>query len=84
MEDQAEQWPEYLASMLGRDGMTGKIQVSNTRLTLAKRSYCYRGAAEWNRLPENIRSMRKISQFKVGLRKWILSQVPQFVDVNHQ
>ena len=76
--------PEYLASLLGRDGMTGKIQVSNTRLTLAKRSYCYRGAAEWNRLPANIRNIRTISQFKILLRKWILGQIQQFFDVNHQ
>ena len=73
--------PEYLADLLARDGMTGKIQVSNTRLTLAKRSYCYRGSAEWNSLPENI---RKISQFKILLRKWILQNVLQFLDVNNQ
>ena len=76
--------PEYLASLLARDGITGKIQVSNTRLTLAKRSFCYRGSAEWNSLPENIRKASKISQFKVLVKKWILQNVPQFLDVNNQ
>ena len=72
--------PEYLTSLLGRDGRTGKIVVSNTNLTLVKKSYCYRGAAQWNTIPENIRSVRKISQFKLQLRKWILQKVTQFVD----
>ena len=70
--------PEYLSSLLSNDGMTGRIIVPNTRLTLAKRSYCYRGAAQWNSIPENIRKMRKVSQFKVLLRKWILVNVTQF------
>ena len=71
--------PEYLSSLLSNDGMTGKIIVPNTRLTLAKRSYCYRGAAQWNSIPEAIRKMREISQFKVQLRKWILINVTQFI-----
>ena len=66
-----------------RDGRTGKIIVSNTNLTLAKKSYSYRGAAQWNTIPENIRVVRKISQFKVQLRKWILLNVTQFVDVQN-
>ena len=72
--------PEYLSSLLSRDGRSGRIIVSNTRLTLAKNSYCYRGAAQWNSMPENIRSLKKICQFKVQLRKWILTNVTQFTD----
>ena len=72
--------PEYLSSLMGRDGRTGSIIVSNTNLTLAKKSYCYRGSAQWNRIPGYIRETRKVSQFKVQLRKWILLNVTQFVD----
>ena len=72
--------PEYLYSLMGRDGRTGSIIVSNTNLTLAKKSYCYRGSAQWNRIPGYIRETRKVSQFKVQLRKWILLNVTQFVD----
>ena len=75
--------PEYLASLLGRDGRTGNMIVSNTRLTLAKKSYCYRGPAHWNTIPENIRSIRKVSQFKIQLRKWIFLNVTQFVDAQN-
>ena len=72
--------PEYLSSLLSRDSRSGRIIVSNTRLTLAKNSYCYRGAAQWNSMPENIRSIKKLDQFKVQLRKWILANVTQFMD----
>ena len=76
--------PEYLSSLLSRDGRSGRIIVSNTRLTLAKKSYCYRGAAQWNSIPEHIRSMKKLTMFKGQLRKWILINVTQFVDTaNH-
>ena len=52
-----------------RDGRSGRIIVTNTRLTLAKNSYCYRGAAQWNSMPEYIRNLKKIDQFKFQLRK---------------
>jgi hypothetical protein len=66
-----------------RDGRTGKIIVSNTNLTLAKKSHSYRGAAQWNTIPENIRAVRKIRQFKVQLRIWILLNITQFVDAQN-
>ena len=72
--------PEYLNSILSEDSRTGRIIVPNTKLTLAKNSYCYRGASEWNSLPVEIRNCVKISQFKSKLKKWILLNVTQFVD----
>ena len=72
--------PEYVYSLLGRNGRTGKIIASNTNLTLVKKSYCYRASAQWNIIPENIRTVRIIGQFKVQLRKWIFINVTQFVD----
>ena len=72
--------PEYLSSLLTRDGRTGRIIVPNPTLTLAKKSYCYRGSAQWNTIPENIRNIRKVGMFKAQLRKWIFLNVTQFVD----
>ena len=72
--------PEYLASLLDRDGRTGRIIIPNTSLSLAKKSYCFRGSAQWNSIPDTIRKMIKISQFKIQLRKWILINITQFVD----
>ena len=72
--------PEYLSSIMNRDNMTERIIVSNTSLTLAKNSFCFRGSAQWNSLPENLRKLRKIGQFKVQLKKWIFLNVAQFIN----
>ena len=74
------QEPEYLNNIMSRDNRAGNIIVPNTNLTLAKNSYCYRASTQWNTLPEQIRTLRRISQFKAQLKKWILENVPQFVD----
>jgi hypothetical protein len=74
------QEPEYLNNIMSRDNRAGNIIVPNTNLTLAKNSYCYRASTQWNTLPEQIRILRRISQFKSQLKKWILENVPQFVD----
>ena len=74
------QEPEYLGQIMMRDNRAERIIVPNTNLTLAKNSYCYRGAAQWNSLPEIIRKCKKIGHFKSQLKKWILLHVPQFVD----
>ena len=72
--------PEYLSNILSNDNRAKRIIVSNTKLTLAKNSYCYRGATQWNSLPDDIRKTVKIGQFKSKLKKWILQKVTQFVD----
>ena len=55
-------------------------RIPNTNLTLAKNSYCYRGASQWNSLPDNIRKTKKIGLFKSQLKKWITINVAQFVE----
>ena len=72
--------PEYLSSIMCRDNRADNIIIPNTTLTLAKNSYCYRSSTQWNSLPDNIRNMKKIGQFKSQLKKWILQNVAQFVD----
>ena len=72
--------PEYLNDIMSRDNFASKIIVPNTRLTLAKNSYCYRASSQWNSIPEHIRKNRRISQFKSQLKTWISMNVPQFAD----
>ena len=74
------QEPEYLHSIMNRNNRANRIIVPNTELTLAKKSYCFRGSEQWNSLPENLRSIDKISFFKTQLKKWIPKNVTQFVD----
>ena len=72
------QEPEYLGALMKRDNRTNKIIIPNTNLTLAKRSFCFRGAEDCNRLPGDIRSCGKMKLFKIKLRKWIIQNVPPF------
>ena len=74
------QEPEYLSSIMSRNNRADKIIIPNTTLTLAKNSYCYRGSAQWNSLPDHIRKCLRISQFKPQLKKWIHQNVAQFVE----
>ena len=70
--------PEYLASILSNDNSRGNINIPNTNLTLAKKSFCYRGAEWWNIVPEQIRSIEKVISFKKEVRKWVGNNVVKF------
>ena len=72
--------PEYLNHIMSKDNRAQRIIIPNTDLTLAKNSYCYSGASQWNSLPENIRTMKKIGHFKSLLKKWIKQNVGQFIE----
>ena len=72
--------PEYLSSVMAKDNRADRIIVPNTNLTLAKNSYCYRAASQWNSLPEHIRRNNRIGQFKSQLKKWIPQNIAQFID----
>ena len=72
--------PENLSRILTRDNRAQRIIIPNTNLTLAKNSYCYRGASQWNSLPDYIRKTKKIGLFKSQLKKWITINVAQFVE----
>ena len=72
--------PEYLATILINDNRNGHILIPNTELTLAKKSFSFRGATLWNSLPVNIRSNSKIGIFKRQCRKWVKECVPRFPD----
>ena len=73
-----EREPEYLSTLMNRDNERGSIIVPNTTLTLAKKSFCFRGSTQWNSIPVHIRNTIKISQFKRKLKSWILLNIDQF------
>ena len=50
--------PENLSRILTRNNRAQRIIIPNTNLTLAKNSYCYRGASQWNSLPDYIRKTK--------------------------
>ena len=76
----SSQEPEYLYEKLGKDNRNGNIIVTNTELTLAKKSFTFRGAQLWNSLPDQIRKNVKIGGFKKACRKWVKESIPRFLD----
>ena len=72
------QQPEYLFAILGRDNRNGHIVVTNTQLSLAKKSFTFRGSELWNQLPADIRKNHKLGNFKKACRNWIKTEIPRF------
>ena len=72
--------PEYLAHFVGNDNRNERIIVPNTDLSLAINSFVFLGSDQWNQLPLTLRKSMKIGFFKKALRKWIIYNVPQFLD----
>ena len=72
--------PEYLAESLCNDNRNGHIILKSTKLTLLKESFKFRGACNWNALPNSLRSLSKIGAFKKGVKVWIKQHVPRFLD----
>ena len=72
--------PEYLARFLKDDSRTGRLIIPNIDLGLARKSFTFRGADQWNLLPCSLRTTSKIGEFKKKLRKWIMDNIPRFLD----
>ena len=70
--------PEYLADMLLRENYRGKIILSKSKLSLYRSSFVFRGADLWNKLPVSLRTVLKFSQFKKGLKVWVVDNVARF------
>ena len=72
--------PEYLARKLKYENRLEKIIIPNTSLSLAKKSFIFRAAEQWNNLPISARRAVKISHFKKETRKWVVSSISRFLD----
>ena len=73
--------PEYLASILGNNARQagGRIILQKSRLELHRKSFTYRGATQWNKLPPDLRKEPKLSMFKISLRKWVCENKERFI-----
>ena len=72
--------PEYLATILRQENAYGRILRPKPNLELAEKSFGIRGIRLWNRLPMELKTEMKVSGFKVKLRKWVVAQIPRFLD----
>ena len=68
------QEPEYLSELISRENRHNNLIIPNTNLTLAKKSFCFRGPEEWNKLPAEIRDCERIGTFNLKVLdnyKWV-------------
>ena len=72
--------PEYLATYFLNEGREHRIHRRNTKLTLAMKSFTFRGASLWNQLPFSLRCSASLSNFKKESKVWVINNVPRFVD----
>ena len=61
--------PEYLANILGKSSrqVVGGIIVENNKQGLVRKSFTFRGAEQWNKLPMRLRIETKLGNFKRSL-----------------
>ena len=72
--------PEDLAVPLLTDSRQGRIMLKNLRLDLYRNSFVYRGSQLWNRLPQSIRGLEKLSAFKKSAKIWVMANIIRFTD----
>ena len=69
--------PDYLQCLFterhvndyNRRNLEGKLSLPNPNTNYLKRSFCYSGACLWNNLPQDLKSVCFIGQFKRGIKK---------------
>ena len=71
--------PEYLAVSMCRDNKQGNIVMKNTDLVLYRNSFVFRGSVLWNKLPGTLKTQKKISRFKPGLKVWVIENILRFL-----
>ena len=75
--------PEYLQCLFTQRrvndynlrNLEGKLSLLKPNTNYLKRSFCYSGACLWNNLPQDLKSVGSIGQFKRGIKK-----VPEISD----
>ena len=69
--------PEYLQYLFTQRhvndynlrNLEGKLSLPKPNTSYLKRSFCYNGACLWNNLPQDLRRVGSIGQFKRGIKK---------------
>ena len=69
--------PEYLQCLFTQRhvndynlrNLEGKLSLPKPNTNYLKRSFCYSGACLWNNLPQDLKSVGPIGQFKRGIKK---------------
>ena len=72
--------PEYLAEIFSRKNRFNKIIVPNNRLELSRKSFCFRSATFWNKVPSVLKNDVSLLEFKQKVADWVKMNIPRFND----
>ena len=73
--------PEYMSKIVNNTSRGNRILRTNTRLSLAQKSFTFRGVQLWNQLPLDLRTTdTAIGYFKTKAKEWVIDNVPRFLD----
>ena len=72
--------PEDLARLLNKESRNSRIMMPRTFLSLASKSFVWRGARDWNLLPVDLRMTKQLGCFKRRLKVWVKENVADFTD----
>ena len=75
--------PEYLQCLFTQRhvndynlrNLEGKLSLPEPNTNYLKRSFCYSGACLWNNLPQHLKSVGSIGQFKRGIKNFKVSEI---------
>ena len=70
--------PAYLATKLLNENRNSNIIVLNTSLELYRKSFVYRGALLWNRLPVTMKKIQNSNGFKSEVKTWVIENVDRY------
>ena len=57
-------------------GNYGSIKQKNKKLAISREGFVYRGVTLLNKMSDELRTEEKLNKFKVGLRKWVIENIP--------
>ena len=72
--------PKRLQDTLTWDPLTLKFDIKEPRLEFTRAKFSYRACLDWNNLPDNIRTIKNISRFKLQMKKLMKETRPRMPD----
>ena len=72
--------PNKLSEKINWDRQTTDINITEPRINFTRSKFSYRASKEWNEIPQEIRTLQNISNFKKHMKKWMKSQRPRMPD----
>ena len=72
--------PRKLHDKLSWDPNTLKFNIQEPRIEFTRANFSHRACAEWNQIPDDIRTIKNIGRFKTHMKNWLRTLRPRMPD----